>query len=1152
MKKVTLTLLFGVLCVFSSQIIAQNFTQNINDHFDYLLEQNDLLIEDVQWLVTNDNISRTSDLHHVYFTQIINGIEIYGTESSIHILSNGTTLSSNNQFIKNSVNRTSGLTSPSLNAIQAITAAAGQLNYSITGPLSVLENIGGSSQKSIISDGGISLSNIPAKLVYHITNTDELVLAWDISIQEISQQDWWSIRVDAITGNILDKNNWMVSCSFEHDHSLDEVLNYNKNLYDIPNYNELSEELGGACNICYEVIAMPIESPYYGARSIETGIEDAAASPFGWHDTNGAVGAEFTVTRGNNVDAYEDGNNPGYQPDGGAPLDFTGYPFSEIYSGANQYEDAAITNLFYWNNIIHDVLYQYGFDEAGGNFQENNYGNGGSGSDYVNAEAQDGSGTCNANFGTPPDGGNPTMQMYVCGDKDGDFDNLVIVHEYGHGISNRLTGGPGTTGCLGNSEQMGEGWSDWYGVVLTIEPGDIGTDERGVGTYLFGQGAGGPGIRPFPYSTDMAVNPQTYDHIKTAAVPHGVGSVWATMLWELTWELVDDHGWDANIYNFTGNTNLDAGNIVAMALITEGMKLQPCSPGFVDGRDAILAADVAIYGGVNECTIWDAFAKRGLGVSANQGSSGSRSDGTEAFDTPSGLATFTAPNDVCANEVELTGLSGGTPSGGIYSGSGVTDDGNGSTYSFDPAVAGIGIHTITYDVPSGPCSTASSASDDIEVLAVPPGPSTTGVSDFCFGDDVTVTATLGDPANVIRWFDEQIGGNFLFEGTDYTFTPTATTSVFAQENPPGPLAQLVISEITLETPDRLEIQNVGIAFDYSGYSIAVSADPYPDVNAMNTITQTLGFIGADSVVDFNDDGGAGYWGNNIWWDNDGTGWIIIIDDLGNVVDSVFWNFSAAQISGLNITINGFNITAADLDWSGIGADFSNECFNSFRRNGDSDSSADWSGLCESSDYGIPNDDINLGFAGCLGDRTETIVTLEDIDPEITCPADVTETVNQGTLFTIPDYSSSTTATDNCTASPVITQDPIPGTQVGAGTTVITMTAVDEAGNDATCTFNLTVDEILGLEDPEFYNNIFLYPNPTEGLVTLVNKTTELLLSATIVDVNGKVIQLIEFTNSGLETSLSLEKYATGLYFIRIQSENTSIVKRILKLYLFIN
>jgi len=83
---------------------------------------------------------------------------------------------------------------------------------------------------------------------------------------------------------------------------------------------------------------------------------------------------------------------------------------------------------------------------------------------------------------------------------------------------------------------------------------------------------------------------------------------------------------------------------------------------------------------------------------------------------------------------------------------------------------------------------------------------------------------------------------------------------------------------------------VGIATDYSGYAVAVSEQPYNDINTMNSVTQILGAMGADSVVDFNDDGGAGYWGDNIWWDNDGSGWIIIVDDSGNVVDSVFWNF----------------------------------------------------------------------------------------------------------------------------------------------------------------------------------------------------------------------------------------------------------------------
>ena len=78
---------------------------------------------------------------------------------------------------------------------------------------------------------------------------------------------------------------------------------------------------------------------------------------------------------------------------------------------------------------------------------------------------------------------------------------------------------------------------------------------------------------------------------------------------------------------------------MAMALVIEALKLQPCSPGFVDGRDAILAADQALNNGVNECLIWNVFAARGLGESASQGSRNSRTDQNEAFDVPSGIQT---------------------------------------------------------------------------------------------------------------------------------------------------------------------------------------------------------------------------------------------------------------------------------------------------------------------------------------------------------------------------------------------------------------------------------------------------------------------------------------------------------------------------------
>ncbi len=1133
-------------CIFTLQLHAQDFTQNLRAEFQQLLENREITQQDTEWEVTSQHISRTSGVEHIYFNQTLNGIKINGTESNLHILPSGKTLSSSINFIKNASEKVIGAKSPAISAINAVQSAAGKLGYTLDGSLSELQRKNGPSQETLLSKGGISLSEIPAKLTYQITESNELVLAWDISIEEKSRQDWWSMRVDATSGAIIEKNNWMLSCTADHEHNHDkEVLDYNKNLYDIPNYDELKGEAEGGCTECYEVFEIPLESPYYGNRSISSNTADATASPFGWHDTDGTAGAEFTTTRGNNVDAYEAGDNSGYRPDGGASLEFTGYDFDQVWSFSNQYEDAAITHLFYVNNILHDVMYQYGFDEASGNFQENNYGNNGSGSDSVNANAQIEE-WCNATFGTPPDGGNPSMNMYICNDKDGCFDTLVVAHEYGHGISNRLTGGGNNTDCLGNAEQMGEGWSDFYGAMLSMTASDTGADPRAVGTYLFGQGQNGDGIRTYPYSTDMSINPDTYNAIQGSFSVHRIGSVWAEMVWEMAWTLIDEHGFDEDIYNFTGDVNQDAGNVMAMALVTEGLKLQPCNPGFVDGRDAIIAADQAIYGGANECLIWEAFAKRGLGFSADQGSSDNVNDGTEAFDLPPSQAQFEAPADVCASAETLTDLGGGSPSGGVYSGPGVTDDGNGSTYSFDPAVAGVGVHTISYEVPDGQCTTASTDTDTIEVLAIPDAPTTQGVTDFCVGDEVTVTATPSDSNNVIGWYDAEFGGNLLFEGESYTFTPTESTTVYAQENPDGPLSKLVISEVTLETPDQLEIQNVGVAQDYSGYTVAVSEDPYTDINAMNSDTQTLGQMSGNSVVQYSDDGGPNDWGSNLFWDNDGTGWIIIIDADGNVVDSVFWNFTAAEIAGLDVTINGFSVTAADLDWSGDGASLLADCSGSFRRVGDTDTAADWSGNCEGSDYGVPNDDINISaFEGCLAARTAAEVTAEDIAPEVTCPGDVSETINEGEMFILPDYTGDTTATDNCIDTPSITQDPAPGTEIGGGTTVVTMTASD-GENEATCTFNVAIEIILGVGDAEFYNNVSLYPNPTNGQVTLENKSNKELKAATITDVNGRIIQTINLENSGVETLISMDQYASGMYFVKIEATDANIVKRIVK------
>ncbi|WP_042721301.1 T9SS-dependent M36 family metallopeptidase [Flavobacterium sp. B17] len=224
---------------------------------------------------------------------------------------------------------------------------------------------------------------------------------------------------------------------------------------------------------------------------------------------------------------------------------------------------------------------------------------------------------------------------------DGSFDNGIVTHEYGHGISNRLTGSG--SGCLNSSldnEQMGEGWSDFFALMLTNKAGDNASVPRGIGTYPTGQTISGTGIRPAKYSPDFTINDYTYDDTNgmeynngSAIVPdvHSIGFVWATMLWDLHWQYVAKYGYSSDV---TANTT--NGSTRVLQLVTDALKLQTCYPTFIDGRDAILDADQATTQGSDRCMIWRTFAKRGLGVNASSGL---------ADDINDQIADFTVPAD---------------------------------------------------------------------------------------------------------------------------------------------------------------------------------------------------------------------------------------------------------------------------------------------------------------------------------------------------------------------------------------------------------------------------------------------------------------------------------------------------------------------------
>ncbi|AKC18517.1 T9SS-dependent M36 family metallopeptidase [Flavobacterium psychrophilum] len=819
MKKTTLLLFFLTSALGFSQAPIEKIQTYMNENRSKLALTNQDLSDLV---IVNTFSSEATKINNYHVKQRYKGVEIYNSDSNFWI-KNGEVIKGGEDFIQNIASKTNSAT-PSISVIDGFSKALAQLNESPINGVQILKTNDSKNNlnKFKLTNGRLTEDPINAQLVYFSANATTLKLAWSYEFYCQDGDHLWNVKIDALNGKLLDKQDLVISCHFgTKNHA---ITNENNNTNNFTRFflKENTKSLvanPGTTN--YRVIKWNWESPNHAARTLETNPESTAlASPNGWHNASTTIGTStttFNYTKGNNVFAYTDANNDNPT----TPTTYTTassgtYPnltFDFPYAGnsvdATTYTNAATTNLFYQNNIMHDVWYQYGFNEANGNFQTANFGRGGNGNDAVNAEAQDSSardnaptrltparpaGTAkfnNANFSSPRDGSKPRMQMYLwdsqkpnnllintgtlagknypaadngftnghvnlpvapatltnnlvlyvgsilgtphacdtarnsaelagkiavirrggCtferkvksaqnagaigviivntednstmyGDDatitipaisisqadgeelinamssgninvsiskpevfvntDGDFDNGIIAHEYTHGISSRLSGN-----CLAGSEQMGEGWSDWAWLMMQIKPGDTRNDAKGIGTFAENQPTNGGGIRKYKYSTDMTVNPHTYNDSNAqwsntgdSGTPpntdkidtHQLGSIWCAILWDLAWNYIDKYGYDPNIYNGTG------GNNMIMQLVLDGIKLTGCKPTFVSGRDSLIAADEATTGGQNYCMIWKTFARRGVGVNASAGGN----DGS-VTDIKDQVADFTEP-----------------------------------------------------------------------------------------------------------------------------------------------------------------------------------------------------------------------------------------------------------------------------------------------------------------------------------------------------------------------------------------------------------------------------------------------------------------------------------------------------------------------------
>ncbi|HVE97925.1 MAG TPA: M36 family metallopeptidase [Mycobacteriales bacterium] len=392
-------------------------------------------------------------------------------------------------------------------------------------------------------------------------------------------------------------------------------------------------------------------------------------------DETGTAAAPTFTTRGNNADttsSYISHQTPDSPYSPVSPTRAYTFPFTDQWHTSNcQFTrnqvtverndiDASITNLFLMHNRVHDWTYLLGWTESAWNMQYVNFGE----DTETSATARDGdpekgqaqagglagsvvfTGRDNANQRTMQDGvpgitnqylWHPLQAGFYAACTDGAYDMPIIVHEVVHATSNRMTGGPDAN--IGGSEggSMGESWSDLAAVEYVNShnfPPPAGAHPFSMAPYA--TGAPITGIRNY----NMSMSPLTYGNLaydgNGTTSPHADGEIWSATQYDVRQALLDKYDAkfpysNAELRRACTNGEVPAdkcpGNRRWIQQMFDGFLLQPAAPTMLDARDAQFASNVMRFGGKDQTEMWNAFAKRGMGQTAD-------APGTPAFNSP--------------------------------------------------------------------------------------------------------------------------------------------------------------------------------------------------------------------------------------------------------------------------------------------------------------------------------------------------------------------------------------------------------------------------------------------------------------------------------------------------------------------------------------
>jgi subtilase family serine protease len=536
--------------------------------------------------VLRDYVTRSNGIRTVTFAQTVDGVPVFDAIVTLHVDGAGEIVR-----ITSSAGRMGGRLRTTRVAVeQAVTAAARNIRPELSFLPTRMADTGGAARFArgqFRRDLMASLTWLPVDGV--------LRLAWQVAVEPESDSEAYDVLIDANTGDVLLRRNRV------HFAQGSGRVMQSASMQALDPRRLDPSPMGQAGSGC------PPPANYL-VRSLNAPFRDPTATIFGTGRLSG-----------NNAHVFRhDTSSEGAL----GTFDGTKWNFDFPFNS----DDSAETALFFALNFAHDFFYDLGFDEAAGNFQQDNFNRGGSGGDPVKGNAR-ALGRNNANYMHAADGSSPTINMFLWDgnncwaedvdfdgipDVDGDYDFDIILHEYHHGVSLRLN--PSFSGVEAGA--MGEGGGDFFAYSVN-------------GNTLLAEYARPGGLR--------TVNTKTYaDWTCKSGLfceVHDNGEIWANTLWDVRERF--------RIDQVRGSQ--ESGINEVHQLYIDSLKLSPPRPTMLDMRDTMLLDDglrnPAGARSANFCRLWESFASRGMGLAAVD---------TTAHGFNSVVADFTVPDGCVA------------------------------------------------------------------------------------------------------------------------------------------------------------------------------------------------------------------------------------------------------------------------------------------------------------------------------------------------------------------------------------------------------------------------------------------------------------------------------------------------------------------------